>query len=134
MAHDGQDPKVDTTAKPQVLLPDLVTLTGAAVAPAEAILDIARDKLKVLVSENGRVSSRLVELHQTASHGFAWLATYVQALRQMQAWAEKLVADDTSHFSRPLPLKLFARRNIALNVVALETSHLPRSASMFASV
>ncbi|CAN0578806.1 unnamed protein product, partial [Ectocarpus sp. 12 AP-2014] len=95
MAHDGQDPKVDTTAEPQVLLPDLVTLTGAAVAPAEAILDIARDKLKVLVSENGRVSSRLVELHQTASHGFAWLATYVQALRQMQAWAEKLVADDT---------------------------------------
>ena len=90
MAHDGQ---IDPTAGEQVLLPDLLTLTGAAVAPAEKILDRARDKLRALVSEGGRVSSRLVEEHQTASHGFAWLATYVQVLRQMQAWAQKLEAE-----------------------------------------
>ncbi|QEW22203.1 Acyl-CoA dehydrogenase [Marinibacterium anthonyi] len=93
MAHDGQDPMVETHGE-QVLLPDLLTLTGAAVAPAEQILELARDRLRVLVSEGGRVSSRLVEEHQTASHGFAWLATYVQVLRQMQAWAEKLVSQE----------------------------------------
>ncbi|WP_428926662.1 acyl-CoA dehydrogenase family protein [Marinibacterium sp. SX1] len=90
MAHDGQ---IDPTSEAQVLLPDLLTLTGAAVAPAEKILDRARETLRALVSDGGRVSARLVETHQTASHGFAWLATYVQVLRQMQAWAEKLVAE-----------------------------------------
>ena len=90
MAHDGQ---IDPTAGEQVLLPDLLTLTGAAVAPAEAVLEVARGKLKALVSEGERVSAKLVEAHQTAAHGFAWLATYVQVLRQMQAWAQKLEAE-----------------------------------------
>ncbi|MBB93089.1 MAG: acyl-CoA dehydrogenase [Rhodobacteraceae bacterium] len=90
MAHDGQ---IDPTSGAQVLLPDLLTLTGATVAPAEAILDTARAALRALVSEGDRVSAKLVEQHQTAAHGFAWLATYVQVLRQMQAWAEKLDAD-----------------------------------------
>ena len=52
MAHDGQ---IDPTSEAQVLLPDLLTLTGAAVAPAEKILDRARDKLRALVSDGGRV-------------------------------------------------------------------------------
>ncbi len=89
MAHDGQDLTVDQ----QALLPDLLTLTQAAVAPAQAVLDVARDKLRAMVTENGRISGKLVEMHQTAAHGFAWLATYVQALKQMQAWADKLVSD-----------------------------------------
>ena len=89
MAHDGQDLTVDQ----QAVLPDLLTLTQAAVAPAEAVMDAARDAVRALVSENGRISSKLVEFHQTAAHGFAWLATYVQVLKQMQAWAEKLDAE-----------------------------------------
>jgi (2S)-methylsuccinyl-CoA dehydrogenase len=36
----------------------------------------------------------LVEAEQTAAHGLAWLATYVEALAQMQVWAEKLLADN----------------------------------------
>ena len=86
MAHDGQD---TVTAAP-VILDDLLTLTGAAVAPAAAVLDAAKDSIREMVVVDGRVSSRAVEAHQSASHGLAWLATYVEALRQMQKWAEGL--------------------------------------------
>ncbi|WP_371039043.1 acyl-CoA dehydrogenase family protein [Rhodosalinus sp. FB01] len=89
MAHDGQD----LTAAPQVILPGLLGLTAAAVAPAETILKTATERLRAEVTEDGRVSGTLVELHQTAAHGLAWLATYVESLRQMQAWAEKLDAE-----------------------------------------
>ena len=86
MAHDGQD---TMTAAP-VILDDLLTLTGAAVAPAATVLDAAKDSIREMVVVDGRVSSRAVEAHQSASHGLAWLATYVEALRQMQKWAEGL--------------------------------------------
>ncbi|WP_428512498.1 acyl-CoA dehydrogenase family protein [Roseovarius sp.] len=86
MAHDGQDVDLST----EILLKDLLELTGKAVAPAEQILDKARDALRALVTVEGRVSSGAVEQHQTASHGLAWLATYVESLRQMQGWATRL--------------------------------------------
>ncbi|MFP4449587.1 MAG: acyl-CoA dehydrogenase family protein [Rhodosalinus sp.] len=89
MAHDGQD----LSAAQAAVLPDLLRLTGAAVAPAEAILETAKERLRAEVTEDGRISGRLIEVHQTAAHGLAWLATYVEALRQMQAWAAKLDGD-----------------------------------------
>ncbi|MDA5556660.1 acyl-CoA dehydrogenase family protein [Shimia sp. MMG029] len=89
MAHDGQD----LTMTALVTLPDLLKLTGAAVAPVEAILETAIARVKETVSEGGRVSGKLIEENQTAAHGLSWLATYAQSLKQMQAWAEKLDAD-----------------------------------------
>ncbi len=86
MAHDGQD----LTPEASIVLPDLLTLTGAAVAPVEAVLDTARARVRALVEQNGRVSARLVEANQTAAHGLAWLATYTEALRQMHGWADRL--------------------------------------------
>ncbi|NKW91247.1 acyl-CoA/acyl-ACP dehydrogenase [Rhodobacteraceae bacterium R_SAG9] len=86
MAHDGQDLAMTNS----VILPDLLKLTGAAVAPVENILEVAIARVKDTVSENGRVSGKLMEQHQTAAHGLSWLATYAQSLKQMQAWAEKL--------------------------------------------
>ena len=86
MAHDGQD--IGTAAP--VMLDDLLALTGAAIAPVEAITELARTRLREELSVNGRVSSRLVEENQTAAHGLAWLATYAQALRQMHKWATDL--------------------------------------------
>ncbi len=89
MAHDGQDLTLETP----ILLDGLLGLTGAAVAPAEAVLDQATAALRALVVVDGRVSSSAVETHQTACHGLAWIATYVESLRQMQAWAERLEAE-----------------------------------------
>jgi (2S)-methylsuccinyl-CoA dehydrogenase len=81
----------DTTRT--ALLDDLLTLTGAAVAPVAALLDTATGKMRAIVSVDGRISAEKLEENQVAAHGLAWLATYVEALRQMQAWAEKLTAD-----------------------------------------
>jgi len=89
MAHDGQD----IAMAESIILDDLLDLTGKAVAPAEAVLDQARDKLREQVVSDGRVSGGLIEENQTAAHGLAWLATYVESLRQMQNWATHLKSD-----------------------------------------
>ena len=91
MAHDGQDMTMDTP----VILPDLLATTKAAVAPVQKITEIAKDRVRGMVSKDGRVSAGLVEAHQTAAHGLAWLATYTESLVQMQQWAEKLEAEGT---------------------------------------
>ncbi|MFQ1701193.1 acyl-CoA dehydrogenase family protein [Loktanella agnita] len=89
MPHDGQD--MTPTASP--VLPDLTALTAQALPAVDDILSRATAALHALTTEGDRVSARLIEEHQTAAHGFAWLATYVQALNQMQHWAERLQAD-----------------------------------------
>ena len=88
MAHDGQD----VMREPGLLLDDLLGLTGAALPVVDAVLDQARQSVRAMVEEDGRVSARLIDTHQTAAHGLAWLATYAEALRQMQGWAERLQA------------------------------------------
>ncbi|MEM6577282.1 MAG: acyl-CoA dehydrogenase family protein [Pseudomonadota bacterium] len=89
MAHDGQDIALSQST----LLDDLLNLTGAAVAPAEAILSKVKDILRDATTVDGRISGAAIEANQTAAHGLAWLATYVESLRQMQNWAERLQAD-----------------------------------------
>ena len=88
MAHDGQD----LGGVAPILLDDLLALTGAAIAPVEAITELARTSLKEKLSVDGRVNGALVEEHQTAAHGLAWLATYTESLRQMHKWATALEA------------------------------------------
>jgi (2S)-methylsuccinyl-CoA dehydrogenase len=85
MAHDGQDMTTQTA-----LLPDLLTITADTIAPATAMLDRAVTLIKANVSLGGKISAAALEEHQTAVHGLAWLATYVESLRQMQGWAERL--------------------------------------------
>ncbi|GLP84817.1 acyl-CoA dehydrogenase family protein [Tritonibacter mobilis] len=82
---DGQDMKPTTP-----LLPDLLALTQSALAPLDQLLEIATSRVRETVSDGGRVSGALVEQHQYAAHGLAWLATYVYSLRQMHRWAETL--------------------------------------------
>jgi (2S)-methylsuccinyl-CoA dehydrogenase len=75
------------------ILPDLLTLTAAALPPVTQLYERARDAVRAMVTENDRVSGKLLEANQTAAHGLSWVATYEQSLKQMQAWAEKLQAD-----------------------------------------
>ncbi|WP_296417911.1 acyl-CoA dehydrogenase family protein [Pseudooctadecabacter sp.] len=89
MPRDGQDLNHPET----ILLPDLLATTGAAIAPLRGLLEAAKDCVRSKVMSDGRVSGGLVEAEQTATHGLAWLATYVEALAQMQLWAEKLEAE-----------------------------------------
>jgi (2S)-methylsuccinyl-CoA dehydrogenase len=88
MAHDGQ-----LMPQTEVLLPDLLSLTAEAAAAARAMDEAARGALKARLAPTGRVDAALLEADQTAAHGLAWLATYAQALTQMQGWAERLSGD-----------------------------------------
>ena len=88
MPHDGQD----IVTAPAAILPDLLALTAAALGPVDAVLAQAKAQLRELVTVGGKVMPALIDQHQTAAHGLAWLATYAQSLHQMQDWAERLAA------------------------------------------
>ncbi len=83
MAHDGQN----ITSKPMEIIPDLLDISSKALTQLEYLLEVAVETLRSQVVENGRVSGQLLEENQTSAHGLAWLATYVESLRQMQNWA-----------------------------------------------
>ncbi|MCL1628261.1 acyl-CoA dehydrogenase family protein [Roseibaca sp. V10] len=83
MPHDGQ-------MMPTTLLPDLLALTRSAITPAETVLNKVTAAVRGRVAPAGKVDGALLEADQHAAHGLAWLATYVESLRQMQAWADKL--------------------------------------------
>ena len=86
MAHDGQDQFLTQNA----LLKDLIDQTGRSAEVVSVVLERAIETVRSKVSQDGRVSATLIELNQTAAHGLAWLATYVESLKQMQKWAETL--------------------------------------------
>ena len=72
------------------IIPDLLALTEAALPQVESLLVTSQAKVKAKVSEAGRVSAEKLEEHQFAAHALSWLATYVEALRQLRAWAGRL--------------------------------------------
>ncbi|MEJ1990331.1 MAG: acyl-CoA/acyl-ACP dehydrogenase [Maritimibacter sp.] len=73
------------------LLDDLLSLTKGAIPPVEEVMETAKTQMRARVSEGGKISALQLEKHQAGAHALAWFATYLEALRQMQAWAEKLV-------------------------------------------
>jgi (2S)-methylsuccinyl-CoA dehydrogenase len=72
------------------LLPDIIPLTGRALDAADAFLAAAKRKLAAAIAPGGRIDPALLEARQFAAHGYAWMMTYVEALRQMRVWAERL--------------------------------------------
>ncbi len=92
MPHDGQPTPPDDTT----LLPGLTDLTAAAVGAATAFAGLARARVAQLIAPGGRVTVAALDRHQVAAHGLAWIATYVESLRQLQHWAMQL--QDESRF------------------------------------
>ncbi len=76
------------------LIDGLVEMAARALPAAEQLYAETRQSVGQLVIKDGRVSGALVEQNQTAVHGLSWVATYVEGLRQMLAWAERLSEED----------------------------------------
>jgi len=70
----------------------LLTDCRAVLGAAESFADQARAALGALVAPGGRPDSVALEAEQFGTHGLAWAATYVEALRQALRWAEALEA------------------------------------------
>ena len=66
---------------------------GAALAEIEALQLEATAAVRRTVSADGALSADLIEQEQHAAHGLAWLATYVQAIREMLAYRERLAGE-----------------------------------------
>lgn len=63
---------------------------AGALSAAERLLAAARGAVSARVAPDGAIDPRLLDRHQFAAHGYAWMATYVEALRQLAAWAGRL--------------------------------------------
>jgi (2S)-methylsuccinyl-CoA dehydrogenase len=71
----------------------LIALTREAVLAAERLLADAVPAVRKRVGVEGHTVDRMFDREQRAAHGLAWLATYVEALRQLAAYAERMHAD-----------------------------------------
>jgi len=69
---------------------DLFARASAGLEAAERLHEVTRGTLAALLAPQGKVSGALLERHQLAGHGLAWQATYVAALRETLAWAQRL--------------------------------------------
>ena len=85
--------RLNMTQTSSLILTDLRSLTAQALPIVDNVFDTAKSTLRAMVTDDCRISGALIEANQTAAHGVAWLATYTQALHQMQGWADRLVAD-----------------------------------------
>jgi (2S)-methylsuccinyl-CoA dehydrogenase len=61
-----------------------------ALQAAESVLARAQAALGARVAPGGKIDAAALDRDQHAAHGFAWLATYVAALRATLGWAENL--------------------------------------------
>ena len=73
-----------------LILSDLLATCAGALAAAESFNAAARSAVALRVAPGGKVDATLLEREQFAAHGYAWLATYVAALREMLQWAQRL--------------------------------------------
>jgi (2S)-methylsuccinyl-CoA dehydrogenase len=72
--------------------PDLIANAREATSAMEALLADATRTISARVTEGGRISGKLLDREQRAAHGLSWFATYVQAIRQLGAYAERMSA------------------------------------------
>jgi (2S)-methylsuccinyl-CoA dehydrogenase len=73
-----------------ILTANLLTDSTEALIAAKELLDQAQAGLAARLAPQGKIDSAKLDQDQFAAHGLAWLATVVEALAQMQDWAQRL--------------------------------------------
>jgi (2S)-methylsuccinyl-CoA dehydrogenase len=71
--------------------PELITTLKQGVTAAEGLLADARMAVAERVVHDGRPDPRALDREQRAAHGLAWFATYVEAIRQLADYAQRLI-------------------------------------------
>ena len=70
--------------------PELIEVARDAVSAFDALLADALVAVRARVVVEGHVVGRLLDREQRATHALAWFATYVEAARQLTAYAERM--------------------------------------------
>lgn len=78
---------------PHLLATQLLGKCEEAVLSAEGLLIAAKSAVAQMVTKDGKIDAAALDREQRATHGLAWLATYVEALRQMTRWGRHLEHD-----------------------------------------
>src|SRR5262245_32050843 len=73
---------------------DLVARAHDATSAAEATLADATLAVRARVTCDGELSGAAIDREQRAAHGLAWLGTYVEAIRQLAAYADRMAGAD----------------------------------------
>lgn len=79
--------------KPLGIIDNLATQMAAAIASLDEYKALARVRLSETLAPGGKVDRAAMETHQHIAHGFAWIVTYVETLRETANWASRLEAD-----------------------------------------
>ncbi|MFK7793325.1 MAG: acyl-CoA dehydrogenase family protein [Devosiaceae bacterium] len=73
--------------------PDNITLAIDALEAVNSVYTAAKTAVSALTMEGGRVKGALLEQHQHAAHGLAWLATYREALRELVEYSKRMQSE-----------------------------------------
>ncbi len=84
---------VDLAEGKSLIIDDLLSTCLDALGAAQHLVVEVRKGVTQMVLRGGRLDADLLNEHQFAAHGYAWLSTYVSAMQQMLAWAERLEAE-----------------------------------------
>jgi (2S)-methylsuccinyl-CoA dehydrogenase len=69
---------------------ELISLLDQAADAATKLRDRAIAAVSAKVAAGGKIDGAALEREQHAAHGLAWIATYVEALRQLASYARRL--------------------------------------------
>ena len=92
---------------------EVIAMLGEAVTAADALLSDARRAVGHRVAIDGQVVARLFDSEQRATHGLAWLATYVEAIRQLAEYGRRLAEAGTFGEVEELLLRIGAGEYLA---------------------
>ncbi|HYZ44864.1 MAG TPA: acyl-CoA dehydrogenase family protein [Xanthobacteraceae bacterium] len=74
---------------------ELIAIARQAREAVEAVLADATAAVRRRVTVDDQLTDSLLDREQRATHGLAWLATYVESVRQLAAYAERMQASGT---------------------------------------
>ena len=69
---------------------ELIPLLASAAEAASALGASATEAVKAKVAAGGKIDNAVLEQEQHAAHGLAWIATYVEAIRQIADYAKRM--------------------------------------------
>lgn len=72
----------------------LIARAQEAVSAVDGLAARARASVRDALMVDGRIDAARLEADQHGVHGLAWLSTYVEALRQLADYAERLAGED----------------------------------------
>ncbi len=84
------DAELEIEAGPPARLDDLPARMAKAVAALETYEQAALGAARRYLAPEGRPDRTQMDRHQHMAHGLAWTVTYVETLRQVAAWADRL--------------------------------------------